>query len=235
MKRQFVLIPLLAVALVGFAKGQGAGENETSAKKEAEKKYVQPTTQEVTLVISDDEVKSEEDKAAEKAALEVESQWIGSFGDREVLDSILAPGFINLAERWGTGQWQDKAQTLIVRTGDTQKLVNIKPDHRITVHVFGNTVILTGVSYTILRYNGKLSKVTRQFMFVYGKQDDGRWLILGKCIADIPKGLSAPAPAMMLLGPNGQPPPAPASDRFIYHKGSPVPELAAPAETPPSN
>jgi hypothetical protein len=235
MKRQFVLIPLLAVALVGFAKGQGTSEKETSAKKEVAKKFVQPTTQEVTLVIAPNDGMSEQDKAAEKAALAVESQWIGSFGDRKLLDSILAPGFINLAERWGTGQWQDKAETLRVRTGATQKLVNIKPDHRIMVHVFGNTVILTGVSYTVLRYNGKLSKVTRQFMFVYGKQDDGRWLILGKCIADIPKGLSPPAPAMMLLGPNGQPPPVLASDRFIYHKGMSFPDLAAPAENPPSN
>jgi hypothetical protein len=234
MKRQFVLIPLLAVALVGFGKGQGTSENETSAKKDVAKKFAQPTTQEVTLVIAPNEGMSEQDKAAEKAALEVESQWIGSFGDRKLLDSILAPDFINLAERWGTGQWQDKAQTLVVRTGATQKLVNIKPDHRILVHVFGDTVILTGVSYTILRYNGKLSKVTRLFMFVYGKQDNGRWLILGKCIADVPNGLSAPAPAMMLLAPNGQPPPAPASDRFIYRKGSLVPELA-PAGTPPSN
>jgi hypothetical protein len=112
--------------------------------------------------------------------------------------------------------------------------VNIKPDHRIVVHVFGNTVILTGVSYTVLSYNGKLSKVTRQFMFVYGKQDDGRWLVLSKCVADIPEGLSPPAPAMMLLGPDGQPPPAPASDHFIYRKGSSVPEIA-PADTPPSN
>ena len=229
MKRQFVLIPLLAVALVGFVKGQG-----TSEKEEAAKKFVQPPSQEVTLVISDDEVKSEKDKAAEKAALEVESQFIGSFGERKLLDPILAPGFIFLAERWGQGYWQDKTQTLIIRTGPTPREVNYKPDHRITVHVFGDTVILTGVSYTILRYEGKLSKVTRQFMFVYGKQDDGRWLILSKCVADIPKGLSPPAPAMMLLGPNGQPPPAPASARFIYHKGPSVPELA-PAETPPSN
>ena len=235
MKRQFVLIPLLAVALVGFAKGQGTSEKESSAKEEGAGKFVQPGTQEVTLVISDDEVTGEKDKAAEKAALEVESQFIGSFGDRKLLDPILAPGFVFLAERWGQGYWQDKTQTLVVRTGPTPKEVNYKPDHRITVHVFGDTVILTGVSYTILRYEGKLSKVTRQFMFVYGKQDDGRWLILGKCIADIPNGLSPPAPAMMLLGPDGQPPPAPASDRFIYHKGSSVPELAAPAGTPPSN
>jgi hypothetical protein len=234
MKRQFVLIPLLAVALVGIAKGQGTSKNETSAKKEAVEKDVRPTTMPVTLVIATNEGMTEKDKAAEKAALEVESQFTGSFGDRKLLDPILAPGFIFLAEREGTGYWQDKTQTLVVRTGATQKFVNIKPDHRIVVHVFGNTVILTGVSYTILRYEGKLSKVTRQFMFVYGKQDDGRWLILSKCVADIPKGLSPPAPAMMLLGPNGQPPPAPASARFIYHKGPSVPELA-PAETPPSN
>jgi hypothetical protein len=235
MKRQFVLIPLLAVALVGFAKGQFTSENETSAKDDAAKKYVQPDTQEVTLVISDDEVKTEKDKAAEKAALEVENQFMASFGDKKLLDPLLAPGFIFLAERWGQGYWQDKTQTLIVRTGPTPKEVNYKPDHRITVHVFGDTVILTGVSYTILRYNGKLSKVTRQFMFVYGKQDDGRWLILGKCIADIPNGLSAPAPAMMLLGPDGQPPPAPASDHFIFHKGSLVPEPVAPTGASPSN
>ena len=234
MKRQFVLVPLLAVALVGAAKGQGTSEEETSAKKKGAEKDAQPMTISVTRVISDDEVKSEKDKAAEKAALEVESQFIGSFGDRKLLDPILAPGFIFLAERWGQGYWQDKSQTLAVRTGATQKFVNIKPDHRIVVHVFGDTVILTGVSHTILRYNGKLSKVTRQFMFVYGKQDDGRWLILSKCVADIPKGLSAPAPAMMLVGPDGQPPPAPASDHFIYHKGSSVPEIA-PGGTPPSN
>jgi len=234
MKRQIVLIPLMAVALAGFAQGQGTSEKETSAKTEGAEKDVRSMTLEVTRVISDDEVTSEKDKAAEKAALEVESQFTGSFGDRKLLDPILAPGFIFLAERWGQGYWQDKTQTLAVRTGATQKFVNIKPDHRIVVHVFGDTVILTGVSYTILSYNGKLSKVTRQFMFVYGKQDDGRWLILSKCVADIPKGLSPPAPAMMLLGPDGQPPPAPASDRFIYHKGSSVPEVA-PAETPPSN
>ena len=234
MKRQIVLVPLLAVALVGFANGQDTSEKETGANDEAATKFVQPGTQEVTLVISDDEVKTEKDKAAEKAALEVESQFIGSFGDRKLLDPILAPGFIFLAERWGQGYWQDKTQTLLVRTGPTPKEVNYKPDHRIVVHVFGDTVILTGVSYTILRYNGKLSKVTRQFMFVYGKQDDGRWLILSKCIADIPKGLSAPAPAMMLLGPDGQPPLVPASDRFIYHKGSSFPEIT-PAGTTPSN
>jgi hypothetical protein len=234
MKRQFVLIPLMAVALFGVAKGQGTSEKETSPKKEGAEKAFDPMSLPVTRVISDDEVTSEKDKAAEKAALEVESQFTGSFGDRKLLDPILAPGFIFLAEREGTGQWQDKAQTLAVRTGATQKFVNINPDHRIVVHVFGDTVILTGVSYTVLSYDGKLSKVTRQFMFVYGKQDDGRWLILSKCVADIPKGLTPPAPAMMLLGPDGQPPPAPASDHFIYHKGSSVPEIA-PAGADSSN
>ena len=233
MKRQFVLVPLLAVALAGFAKGQDTSEKKTSAKDEAATKFAQPGTQEVTLVISDDEVKTEKDKAAEKAALEVESQFIGSFGDRKLLDPILAPGFIFLAERWGQGYWQDKTQTLIIRTGPTPREVNYKPDHRITVlQVFGDTVILTGVSYTILRYEGKLSKVTRQFMFVYGKQDDGRWLILGKCIADIPNGLSAPAPAMMLpLGPRtASRLQCRTSDRFIYRKGSPVPRSRAQLE-----
>jgi hypothetical protein len=36
----------------------------------------------------------------------------------------------------------------------------------------------------------------------------------------------------MLLGPDGQPPPVPAGDRFIYHKGSPVPELAPDGAAP---
>src|SRR5260370_29968100 len=108
MKRQFVLISLLAVALVGFAKGQSTGENETSAKNDAAKKVFEPMSIPVTLVISDDEVKGEKDKAAEKAALEVESQFIHSFnGDRELLASTLAPDFLMIAERFGTGYWQD--------------------------------------------------------------------------------------------------------------------------------
>jgi hypothetical protein len=218
MKRQFVLIPLLAVALVGFAKGQGTGEQETSAKEGGAKKVFEPMSIPVTLVISDDEVKSDKDKAAEKAALEVESQFIHSFnGDRELLASTLAPDFLMIAERFGTGYWQDKAQSLLVRTGPTEKMVNASIDHRITVHVYnGDTVILTGISYTVLTYEGKLSKVTRQFMFVYAKVN-GRWLSVSKAIADIPKGLASPAPAMMLLGPDGQPPPAPAGSTSIYH------------------
>jgi hypothetical protein len=218
MKRQFVFIPLLAVALVGFAKGQGANEKETSAKKEVAKKVLEPMTMPVTLVIADNKGMSEQDKAAEKAALEVEDQFIRSFnGDRELLASTLAPDFVMLAERFGTGYWQDKAQSLVVRTGSTEKLVNTSIDHRITVHVYnGDTVILTGMSYTVLTYNGKLSKVPRQFMFVYAKVD-GRWLAVSKAIADIPNGLSPPAPAMMLLGPDGQPPPAPAGSTTIYH------------------
>ena len=218
MKRQFVLIPLLAVALVSFAKGQDASEKETGAKTEGAEKDVRPMSMPVTLVIAPNEGMSEKDKAAEEAALEVESEFIHSFnGNRKLMDSILAPGFINLSERWGAGYWQDKTQTLDLRTGPREKEVNTSIDHRITVQVSGNTVIMTGISYTVLSYNGKLSKVTRQFMFVYGKQDDGRWLILGKCIADIPNGLSPPAPAMMLLGPDGQPPPAPAGSTTIYH------------------
>jgi hypothetical protein len=232
MKRHYVFIPLLTLALVGFAKGQSTGENEASAKNEATQKDVRPTSMPVTLVIAPNEGMSEKDKAAEQAALEVESEFIHSFnGNRKLMDSILAPGFINLSERWGTGYWQDKTQTLDLRTGPQEREVNTSIDHRLTVQVFGNTVIMTGISYTVLSYNGKLSRVTRQFMFTYGKQDDGRWLILGKCIADIPNGLSAPAPAMMLLGPDGQPPPAPAGSTSIYHYDyRPVPDGTAPSK-----
>ena len=232
MKRQIILIPLLAVTLIGFANGQGTGEKETSATEGGAKKVFEPMSMPVTLVIAPNDGMSKNDKAAEKAALEVESQFIHSFnGDRELLASTLAPDFIMLAERFGTGYWQDKAQSLLVRTGPTEKMTNTSIDHRITAHVYnGDTVILTGISYTVLTYNGKLSKVTRQSMFVYAKVA-GRWLAVSKAIADIPNGLAPPAPAMMLLGPNGQPPPAPAGSTSIYHYDY----HSVPAETPPSN
>ena len=232
MKRQLVLIPLLTVALAGFAMCQGAGEEGASANSGSAKKVYEPMDMPVTLVIAPNDGMSEVDKAAEKAALEVESQFIHSFnGDRELLESTLAPDFLMLAERFGTGYWQDKDETLRVRTGPTEKMVNSSIDHRITARVYnGDTVILTGISYTVLTYNGKLSKVTRQFMFVYAKVN-GRWLSVSKAIADIPNGLSAPAPAMMLLGPNGQPPPAPAGSTSVYHWDY----HWVPAKTPPSN
>jgi hypothetical protein len=222
----------MAFALVGFVNGQATGGNNTGAKGKDAEKDVRPLSMPVTLVIAPNDGMSEKDKAAERAALEVESEFIHSFnGNRKLMDSILAPGFINLSERWGAGYWQDKTQTLDLRTGPREKEVNSSIDHRLTMQVFGNTVIMTGISYTVLTYNGKLSKVTRQFMFVYGKQDDGRWLILGKCIADIPNGLTPPAPAMMLLGPDGQPPPAPAGSTSIYHYDY----SSTPAAVPPSN
>ena len=88
MKRQFVLVTLLAVALAGFAKGQGTSEKKSS---DVAKKVFDPMSLPVTRVISDDEVKSEKDKAAEKSALEVESQFTGSIGDRKLLNPWICP------------------------------------------------------------------------------------------------------------------------------------------------
>src|SRR5487761_208612 len=158
MKRRFFLIPLLAVALVGFAKGQGTSEKEDVAKKEV---------------------------------LELEEQFlkVDHARDRKAMAPLLADGFTAISERWGRGEVFNKAQYLDLRTSPRKDIVFSKVDHEdIKLHVFGNTVVMTGLSKSILRYKGKISKVLRVFSFVCVKQH-GRWQFVLKHISDVPNGV----------------------------------------------
>jgi ketosteroid isomerase-like protein len=178
--RRILLLPVLVVALVGFTKSQGASDNKPSpavevGSKEALIKEAQAFADQI------EDAKQRRDKAA--------------------LESFYADDFICKDERFGVGEVLHKAQFLARRSSPThgpEDQVVTEPSGKIKLThskvswlVFGNTVIRTGYSRTILRHRGRLSKGPRLFTFIYIKRD-GRWQIAAEDVFDIPKGYEEP-------------------------------------------
>lgn len=70
----------------------------------------------------------------------------------------------------------------------SKKIVNVALKHEIGhVHVFGNTVILTGVSHSKVIFNGKVSNEPRRFTRTFVRQN-GKWLLAAQhvCIITVP-------------------------------------------------
>jgi hypothetical protein len=178
--RRILLLPLLAVALVGLVKGQSTSEKKEDAVGGVEQKEV--------LI-----------KEAQAFADHIED--VKRSGDRKTLESLYADDFICKDERFGIGEVLHKTQFLDRRGSPTHgpedQVVTdsegkIKLTHsKVSWLVFGNTVIRTGYSRTILRHRGKLSKGPRLFTFIYVKQD-GRWQAVAEDVFDIPKGYEEP-------------------------------------------
>ena len=70
----------------------------------------------------------------------------------------------------------------------SKKIINVVLEHEIGhVHVFGDTVILTGISHSKVIFSGKMSNDTRRFTRTFVKQG-GTWLLAAQhvCIVANP-------------------------------------------------
>jgi ketosteroid isomerase-like protein len=92
-------------------------------------------------------------------------------GDVAALDKIYAEDLVYTNAR---GETLTKAQHLADVKGRKLNFVSFKHSD-VSVHVFGNTGIVTGISTSAVSYNGVVSSSPRKFVNVYVKQD-GRWL-----------------------------------------------------------
>ncbi len=106
----------------------------------------------------------------------------------------MADGYTKITERFGIGGMLNKAQSLENLTPRQGSVVQreevVQFEHHIHLHVFGDhsdTVVLTGLSKSILRVEGKLSSGPRLYAFVYVKQH-GQWQIVAEMTSDVPKG-----------------------------------------------
>jgi hypothetical protein len=196
----FLLVLLLAVVLVGFAKGQSAVEHAGDAganpqHSKAEVPYLQ------TYVLGDWEhgVGGDPDKNPEISiweALDLHAHFNKGIWDLDPAEMApcMADGYTKVAERFGIGGMLNKAQrleNLTHRRGSVvQREVVVQFEHYIHLHVFGDhndTVVLTGLSKSILHFEGKLSSGPRLYAFVFVKQH-GQWQIVAEMTSDIPKG-----------------------------------------------
>lgn len=172
---QNILLPLLlAIALGGPVSGQPASEKKVGAISQVEGRK--------EMLI----------KEAQAFADQIEDAMQRS--DKEALERFYADDFMCKDERFGIGELLHKAQFLERRGhanhGPEDQVVKLVHS-KVSWLVFGNTVIRTGYSTTILRHRGRLSKGPRLFTFVYVKQD-GHWQFVAMDVFDIPKGYEEP-------------------------------------------
>lgn len=108
--------------------------------------------------------------------------------DRNAMDPLFADDFVFTKTVFGRGEVLNKEQWLELRTSERRAALLIKRDHNVVnLRVFGNTVVMSGHSKTVLYYKGEISKGPRLFTFVFVKQD-GRWQAVTWHMSDIPEG-----------------------------------------------
>jgi uncharacterized protein (TIGR02246 family) len=101
--------------------------------------------------------------------------------DTDGLARLLCDDFVYTNQ---TGELLTKEQMLAnIRSG---KLTTVQQRYDSLVpHIFGNTVVLTGISRTTLVYDGNRSDGPRRFTRVYVKQD-GVWRLAAQHVSLVP-------------------------------------------------
>lgn len=154
------LLPMLALVLTVSVKGQSSSQPTDSAAEEAEK----------------------------KEAIEAQNKLIKALktNDPVQIAPFYADDFLLTTERFGKGRVLTKSDLLKLKQSNQQTDSRNVHDN-VVARVYGNTVVLTGHSTSLLHYRGKVSRGPRLFTFVWVRQD-GRWKLVSGHVSDIPKG-----------------------------------------------
>jgi ketosteroid isomerase-like protein len=147
MMRRTLLLSLLPVAILGMVMEQGASQNKTDAAEQTKREVLR--------------VEDQRNHAMLKA-------------DTTALDRIYAD---EIAWTMSTGELLTKAQILANIRSGKQKLDSIIVSDDIRLHVYGNTVVMTGRTPTTLRYKGSSIDYPRRYTNVYVKQA-GQWQLV---------------------------------------------------------
>ena len=149
--RHWLAIPVMSIALLGLLRGQKAPSPDASS--ELEKQILK--------------IDSEKDQAMQR--------FVASHGDEagDVLDRIYADDLVFVNTH---GQLLTKAQRLAdLKSGNLKFMSFGRDDYRL--HVYGDTVIMTGRATSVVEYQGKVNRVPRQFTNVYIKVG-GQWRLV---------------------------------------------------------
>lgn len=120
-----------------------------------------------------------EETKTEVLQVEREMTEASAKADVKALDRIFADDLVWTAR----GDVLNKSQVLSDFQSGNDKLS--QPNHfDIHLHVYGNTVVLTGRSTSTVRYKGKISHGPRLYTQVYIKLD-GRWQLVSHQVTDV--------------------------------------------------
>jgi hypothetical protein len=200
----FLLVPLLAVALVGFAKGQSAVEHAGDAganpqHSKAEVPYL-PCEDPIFSAweyggVGGDPGKNPQLSKAE--VLDLRAHMNKGLWEHDPAQTApcIADGYTKIDERFGIGYVENNATRRLkdatrMPGGGGGHLDVVQFEHYIHLYVFGDhndTVVLTDFSKSALRFEGKMSYGPRLNASVFVRQH-GRWLMVANQTSDIPKG-----------------------------------------------
>ena len=137
----------------------------------------------VLLVALTGVASAQSDEALKKEVLKVGDQFdhAREVKDRATLERILADGLSWTAR----GDRLNKAQVIADIFSDNLHFISFAHDS-VTAHTFGNTVVVTGHSTSVLDYKGKRFDAPRLFTDVYVKMD-GRWQLVGHHVSELAK------------------------------------------------
>ena len=149
MLRRLFFLTLLGIPLVALVRIEAASADDTPESVEQTKKEVLKVSADVDQAVA----RNDADALARNISDDLE--YTNQFGE------LLT-----------------KAQWLANARSGTIKTVVMK--HEVVhLHVFGDTVVLVGLSGTTFVYKGKVSDVPRRFTRVFVKQD-GRWRMVAQ-------------------------------------------------------
>ena len=177
MWRQTVLVPLLAIALAGFANGQGSKDK----KSELVKYSVPGWADAVGEVESEHDRKVLDDFYQCKAEEDLHQAALAN--DAAKFGHLLADQVTWTTERFGKGIKLSKAQVLADFRSGYLKVNTHTHDHVLLVP-FGDYVVVSSISTSTLSYAGKVSNGPRLSMQTWAKLD-GRWQMVAHAVNDV--------------------------------------------------
>lgn len=151
---RILLLLVLAVMLSGNFTAPVAAQSAQSAGESAARQAVLAASEALDRAMLD------ENMSAMAALLSDELEYTNQFG--EVLSKA---------------QWLDNI--------GSEKLRHVSFDHKVaSLHIYGDSAVLTGVSHTVFEYKGAVSTTPRRFTRFFVKQGD-KWLLVGQHVSAI--------------------------------------------------
>jgi Domain of unknown function (DUF4440) len=179
--RRIVLLPLLAVALVGFVKG-------TTEKKVELVRYPLPGSEDTVGEVETKQARKVLDDFYQSKVLD-EGIQIAMSNDAAARGRLIADQAVRVSERFGIGERLTKAQVLANIGSGGEHNDKVMHDHIRLVAFGNNVVVVSGRSTSTLQYGGKVFNGPRVFGDVWVKEG-GRWQQVLHSVADAPNGVT---------------------------------------------
>jgi hypothetical protein len=180
MIRRVLPLALMAIACAGFVRGQG-----TTEKIEIVKYPVPGSPDAAGEIKTAEQRKVLDDFYQSKVLEELDHAAVTNSGSAHA--NLLADQVVWVSERLGVGERLTKDQ-VEADTGNSHLKMNTHTHDHVRMVAFGNTVVVSGRSTSVLHYGGKIDKGPRVFAEVWQKQPNGQWLMIEHVQADAPEG-----------------------------------------------